>query len=99
MIMEIFRYILFLSIFLSGMQVNAAEQTSPDTAFTADSVRMLHNVLSTQYNLLLILLIIGVVLGALWRRRFHVEDVGWIIVVITLALGFACVLVRVKLGA
>jgi uncharacterized membrane protein YfcA len=97
--MEIFRYILFLGLFLAGMQVNAAEQTSLVTAFTADSVRMLHSVFSTQYILLLILLIIGVVLGALWRRRFHIEDIGWIIVVITLSMGFACVLLRVKLGA
>jgi hypothetical protein len=99
MIMEIFRYILYSSLFLIGMQVNAAEQTTPANAFTADSVRIFHSMLSEQYVLLLILLIIGLVLGTLWRQRFHFEDIGWIIVVITLSMGFACVLLRVKLGA
>jgi hypothetical protein len=39
-----------------------------------------------------------VILGALWRRRLQIEDIGWVIVVITLSLGFACVLLRVKLS-
>jgi uncharacterized membrane protein YfcA len=96
--MEIFRYILYLSVFMAGMQANATEKTSSITTFTSESVQILHSILSAQYILLLILLIIGVILGALWRRRLQIEDIGWIIVVITLSLGFACVLLRVKLS-
>ena len=99
MMMEIFRYILYLSLFLTGMEAKAVEQTSPVTAFTADSVQILHTIFNAQYSLLLILLVIGAIWGALWRRRFRAEDIGWIIVIITLSMGFACVLLRVKLGA
>ena len=98
MMMEIFRYILYLGLFLTGMEAKAVEQTSPVTAFTADSVQILHTIFNAQYSLLLILLIIGAIWGTLWRRRFHTEDIGWIIVIITLSMGFACVLLRVKLG-
>jgi hypothetical protein len=98
MIMEIIRYIIFLSLFLRQIQANAAEPSSAVTTFTADSVQIFHSIFNAQYSLLLILLVIGVIWGALWRRRFHIEDIGWIIVVITLSLGFACVLLRVKLG-
>ncbi len=102
MIMEIFRYILYLSLFLTGMQTHAAVQTvNPivnPTPFTADSIQILHTLFHAQYSLLLILLVIGVIWGLLWRRRTHIEDIGWIIVIITLSMGFACVLLRVKLG-
>ena len=96
--MEIFRYILYLGLFLTGMQVNAAEITSPVAAFTADSVQILHTIFHAQYSLLLIFLVIGAIWGVLWRRRLYIHDIGWIIVVITLSMGFACVLLRVKLG-
>lgn len=78
--------------------MHAAVPSSAVTAFTADSVQILNSIFSAQYVLLLILLVIGLVFGALWRRSFKVEDVGWIIVLITLSMGFACVLLRVKLG-
>lgn len=96
--MEIFRYILYSGLFLTGMQVNAAEKTSPVTAFTADSVQILHTIFQAQYSLLLVLLVVGAIWGLLWRRRLFIEDIGWIIVIITLSMGFACVLLRVKLG-
>ena len=96
--MEIFRYILYLSLFLIGIDAHAAEQTSPVTAFTENSVHILNSMFNAQYSLLLILLVIGCIWGLLWRRRFYVEDIGWIIVIITLSMGFACVLLRVKLG-
>lgn len=81
-----------------GTQARAAEPSTPVTAFNADSVQILNTIFSVQYTLLLILLVIGLVFGALWRRKFKSEDIGWIIVVITLSMGFACVLLRVKLG-
>ncbi|MBC7750365.1 MAG: hypothetical protein H7Z73_01415 [Candidatus Saccharibacteria bacterium] len=97
--MEIFRYIFCFVLFLTGTQLYAAESATGITAFNADSVYILNSIFSIQYSLLLILLGIGVVFGALWRRTFKSEDIGWIIVVITLLMGFACVLVRVKLMA
>jgi len=96
--MEIFRYIFCFVLFLTGTQLYAAEPTSAVTAFNADSVQILNTIFSAQYTLLLILLIIGAFFGVLWRRKFKSEDIGWIIVVITLSMGFACVLLRVKLG-
>lgn len=97
--MEIFRYIFCFIVFLTGTRINAAEASTAITAFNEDSVRILNSVFSVQYSLLLILLGIGLVAGALWRRSFKSEDIGWIIVLITLLMGFACVLVRVKLVA
>lgn len=97
--MEIFRYIFCFVLFLTGTQVRAMEPSSVVTAFNADSVQIFNSIFSTQYTLLLILLIIGAVLGVFWRRKFKTEDIGWIIVVITLLMGFACVLLRVKLMA
>ena len=96
--MEIFRYILYFMLFLTGMQARATVPTSPFTAFTADSVQIFHSIFDAQYILFLILLVIGAIWGALWRRSFKSEDIGWVIVVITLSMGFACVLLRVKLG-
>lgn len=78
--------------------MHAVEPRSAVTAFTADSVENLNSIFSAQFILLLILLVIGLIFGALWRRSFKSEDIGWIIVTITLAMGFACVLLRVKLG-
>lgn len=97
--MEIFRYIFCFVLFFTGTQARAAESSSAVTAFNADSLLVLNSIFSAQYNLWLILLVIGVVFGVLWRRKFKFEDIGWIIVVITLTLGFACVLLRVKLIA
>ena len=82
-----------------GIQAHATESNSTLTAFNADSVQILNAIFSLQYRLLLVLLGIGVILGVLWRRSFKSEDIGWIIVVITLLMGFACVLLRVKLTA
>ena len=96
--MEIFRYIFYFVLFLAGTHARAAVPSTVFTAFNADSVRILSSIFSAQYTLLLILLVIGVVFGVLWRRKFKSEDLGWIIVIITLSLGFACVLLRVKLG-
>lgn len=96
--MEIFRYIFCFVLFLTGTLAHAVEPTSAVNAFTADSVQILNSIFSAQYILLLILLVIGLVFGVLWRRSFKTEDLGWIIVAITLAMGFACVLLRVKLG-
>lgn len=97
--MEIFRYIFCFVLFLTGMQARAAEVNTAVTAFNAGSVQILNSIFSVQNTLLLILLIIGAVFGVLWRRSFKTEDIGWIIVVITLLMGFACVLLRVKLMA
>jgi uncharacterized membrane protein YfcA len=96
--MEIFRYIFCFVLFLLGTQARAADQNSVITAFNADSIQILNSIFSAQYTLLLISLVIGAVFGVLWRRKFKIEDIGWIIVVITLSMGFACVLLRVKLG-
>jgi NADH:ubiquinone oxidoreductase subunit 3 (subunit A) len=96
--MEIFRYILCFVLFLTGTLAYAIETTSSVTAFTTDSVQILNATFSAQYILLLILFVIGLVFGVLWRRSFKIEDIAWIIVVITLSMGFACVLLRVKLG-
>ena len=96
--MEIFRYIFCFVLFLLGTQARAADQHSVITAFNADSIEILNSVFSAQYILLLISLVIGAVFGVLWRRKCRFEDIGWIIVVITLSMGFACVLLRVKLG-
>lgn len=96
--MEIFRYILCFVLFLTGSLVYAIEPASVVAAFTADSVQILNSIFSAQYFLLLISLVIGLAFGVLWRRSFKLEDIAWIIVVITLSMGFACVLLRVKLG-
>ncbi len=77
---------------------HAADNSVRTTAFTADSVGIVERIWHTQGLLLLVLLAIGAAFGILWRRRTSIEDFGWIIVVLILALGFACVLVRVKLG-
>ena len=97
-IVEIFRYILCFFLFLAESRAYAVEPASVVTAFTTDSVQILNSIFPAQYVLLLILLGIGLVFGVLWRRSFKIEDIGWIIVLITVFMGFACVLLRVKLG-
>ncbi|AXI02568.1 hypothetical protein HYN46_06850 [Aquirhabdus parva] len=68
------------------------------SAFTADSIEIVNNIWHKQSILLIILLLTGLGLGLLWRKGLRIEDISWIIVVIILTTGFACVLLRVKLG-
>jgi len=96
--MEIFRYILYLALFLALNPTHAVAKNVDNGAFTADALTSVQQVWHTQGLLILIFLMIGAAFGIMWRRRTRIEDLGWIIVVLILALGFACVLVRVKLG-
>ncbi len=96
--MEIFRYILSAGLVLGLSPAHAAANSSDTTAFAADSVGVVEQVWHAQGLLILVLLLIGAAFGLLWRRRTRIEDLSWIIVVLILAIGFACVLVRVKLG-
>jgi uncharacterized membrane protein YfcA len=96
--MEIFRYILYFMLLLVVNPAHAAADSLETSAFGTDSVGIVERVLHAQGLLLLIFLMIGAAFGILWRRRTRVEDFGWIIVVLILAVGFACVFVRVKLG-
>ncbi len=75
-----------------------AHQIGSTGAFTANSVEIINNLWRQQGLWLIILVLIGLGLGLWWRKRLHIEDISWIIVVIILTTGFACVLLRVKLG-
>ena len=96
--MEIFRYILYLALFFAISPAHAAAKDADNSAFTADSLVAVEQVWHAQGLLILIFLMIGAAFGVMWRRRTRLEDLSWIIVVLILAMGFACVLVRVKLG-
>jgi hypothetical protein len=95
--MAIFRYILYLSLFFITIPTSTAEPIFLISGYNADSIQILYTILSEQYSLWLVFLVIGVIGGLLWRRRIFLEDICWVIVLITLSLGFACVLLRVKL--
>jgi len=96
--MEIFRYILYLTLILSLSPAHAADKSTDTEAFAANSLGIVEQVWHSQGLLILIFMMIGAAFGVMWRRRTSLEDLGWIIVALILALGFACVLVRVKLG-
>lgn len=95
--MATFRYILFLSLFFTTMRASAVERIFSTSDYNADSTQILHTILSAQYSLWFVFLLVGIIGGVLWRRRLSSEDICWVIVLITLSLGFACVLLRVKL--
>ncbi len=95
--MAIFRYILYLDIFFMTMRTSPAESIFPISEYNTDSIQILHTIFSMQYSLWLTFLLVGVIGGVLWRRRLCLEDFCWVIVLITLSMGFACVLLRVKL--
>ena len=74
------------------------DQVGSMGAFTVNSVEIVNNIWHDQSLWLIILLLIGLGLGLWWRKGLHIEDISWIIVMIILTTGFACLLLRVKLG-